>query len=377
MNILWAVDKLTLDGRSPTCIAMNLRDACRGFAERGVRVTVCNLRGRDPGAELLRAAGLPVIETGVPSASPRTLPALLRAARESRADLIHAHGYSAANYGRIAGRLLKIPVVVHEHAILRVRPHQYLFDRLTRRWTTRGVAISRAVARFMVRGRSVPPDRIEIIPNGIDLSRFRAAARLTRAAARSAFGWPAGAPVIGSAARFRREKGLEVLFEAARRLAPRFPELLCVMAGDGEDREELRRRAAAAGLKDRILFPGFVEDIPRFMRALTILVVPSLQEGLGYSAMEAMAASTPVVASRAGGLPELIDDGVTGILCPPGDAGPLADAIAGLLENEDRRKELGEKAARAVTVYGLDHYVERTTALYRGLVAGQPKGGSK
>ncbi len=377
MNILWAVDKLTLDGRSPTCIAMNLRDAYRGFAERGVRITVCDLRDRDPGAELLRAAGLPVIETGVPSASPRTLPALLRAARAGRADLIHAHGYSAANYGRIAGRLLKIPVVVHEHAILRVRPHQYLFDRLTRRWTTRGVAISRAVARFMVRGRSVPPDRIEIIPNGIDLSRFREAARLTRAEARAAFGWPAEVPIVGSAARFRREKGLEALFEAARRLAPRFPGLLCVMAGDGDDREGLLERAAAEGLEDRVLFPGFVEDIPRFMRALDLLVIPSLQEGLSYSAMEAMAASTPVVASRAGGLPELIEDGVTGALCTPGDPGALAEAIAGLLENRARRKELSGNASRAVEVYGLDHYVERMSALYRKLVDERPEGGLK
>jgi glycosyltransferase involved in cell wall biosynthesis len=377
MNILWAVDKLTLDGRSPTCIAMNLRDAYRGFAERGCRLTVCNLRSRDPGAELLRSAGVPVIETAVPSASPRTLPALLRAARASRADLIHAHGYSAANYGRIAGRLLRIPVVVHEHAILRVRPHQYLFDWATRHWTTRGVAVSSAVARFMVRGRSVPADRIEIIFNGIDLSRFRAAARLSRASARAAFGWPAGVPVIGSAARFRREKGLEVFFEAVRRLAPRFPKLLCVMAGDGEDREGLLRRAAAEGLKDRILFPGFVEDIPRFMRALTLLVIPSLQEGFPYSALEAMAGGTPVIASRVGGLPELIDDGETGLLVPPGDASALAAGIERLLGDEALRRRLAENAARAAGAYGLNHYVDRMAALYRELVFAIPRKANK
>lgn len=369
MKVLWVIDKLTVDGRSPSCIALNLRDARPLFENRGCMITVCNLRGDDPGADLLRAAGTAVVETGAASASPKTFFALLRAARQAGAELIHAHGYASANYGRMAARYLRLPVVIHEHAILRVRPHQYLFDRLARRWTTRGVAISRAVADFMVHGRCVPPDRIEVIPNGIDLSRFQDAGRESRESARERFGWPADAFIIGSAARFRREKGLETLFDAALRLQSLFPELLCVMAGDGEGRAELQRRAATEGLDNRILFPGFVEDMPRFMRALSLLVIPSLQEGLCYSAMEAMAAGTPVIASRTGGLTELIDDGAAGILVPPGDAKALSGGIERLLRDGALRQALARKAARAAMSYDLDKYVDRITGLYRRLIS--------
>lgn len=368
MRILVVTDKLTLDGRSPSCIALNLRDTAPRFHARGCKLAVCNLRVADPGADLLRAAGLTVFETGCKSASPRTLPALLRQARNSRADLLHAHGYAAANFGRLAGHRLGVPVVVHEHALLPVRPHQYLVDWLLRRWTTRGVAISQAVAGCMTRRRSVPPERIDVIPNGIDLSRYQAVSHLAPAAARKRFGWPETAQMIGSAARFRREKGLPVLLEAVLRLMPRYPELWCVMAGDGPDRADLQQQAAATQQADRLVFPGFVEAMPPFLRAMTVLAIPSLQEGLSFAAMEAMATGVPVVASRTGGLPELIADGVTGLLTPPGDSAALAGALERVLTDTTLQRRLVRNAARAVQAYDADRYADRITALYRRLL---------
>lgn len=371
MRVLVLTDKLTLDGRSPSCIALNLRDAAPLFLARDCKLGVCNLRRADPGAALLREAGLEVVDAGRFSVSPGNLAVIARAARGM--DLLHAHGYAAANYGRLVAWRLRKPIVVHEHAILSVRPHQYLFDRMARGLTTRGVAISRAVADFMVAGRSVPPDRIRVIPNGIDLSRFHEVSRLSRGECRARYGWPKEGALIGSAARFRREKGLQVLYEACMLLRSRFPDLRCVLAGDGPERDAMHRRTLQDGMEHKILFPGFVEDIPSFMRALTVLVVPSLQEGLSFSAMEAMAAGTPVTASRTGGLPELIEDGVTGLLVPPGDPGTLADALGRLLSDTSLRKKLAGNAGRTVRAYNLETYVDRMVALYRQVLETEKK----
>lgn len=369
INILVVIDKLTLEGKTPSCIALNLRDGYPFFRELACNLTVCNLSGRDPGSELLRRSGLPVITTGGSlSHSPANLPALIGAARRTGAALIHCHGYAAANFGRLAGRRLRLPVVVHEHAVLRVRPHQYLVDLWLRQLTTRGVAISRAVAEFMVRGRGVPPERIVVIANGIELDRFVAVAGRPREQLRAGFGWPGQGPVIGSAARFRSEKGLDLLLAAVAELMPRHPGLLCVMAGEGPDRDALAAKAGQLGLEKRILFPGFIDDMPAFMRALTLLAIPSRQEGLSFAAMEAMAAGTPVVASRVGGLPEIVEDGVNGVLVRPGDSRDFASALDRLLTDPERRHALAGRASSTVGRFSIARYAETVASLYRELL---------
>jgi glycosyltransferase involved in cell wall biosynthesis len=372
MNILVAIDKLSVDGRTPSCIALNLRDSAPLFASQDCHITVCNLRGADPGADLLVKAGVPVTRTHCASASPRTLPRLLSAARQVRADLIHAHGYAAANYGRIAARRLGIPAVVHEHAILRVRPHQRLFDQLLSTWTARGIAISKAVADFMMRGRCIPESRIAIIPNGIDLARFRAVRTEEPSACRERFGWPTNALIAGSAARFRREKGLHVLVESAIRLTQERADLFFVLAGDGPDRAGLMRTVEQHGLTERIRFPGFLDDIPAYMRSMDLLVIPSLQEGLCFAAMEAMAAGTPLIASRTGGLPEIIEHEQNGLLVPPGDPTGLTAAMQRLLSDSELRRHLAENGKRRAESFAVETYVERIADLYRQLIPPQP-----
>ncbi len=367
ISILVVIDKLSVDGLTPGCIAMNLRDTYKLFKSRGVAMTVCDLRGKNPGADLLQAAGIPVVCLGLSPFSPRVLPAFIRVARDCGARVLHAHGYAAANFGRLAGLLLRLPVVVHEHAVLRVRPYQYAADMALRLLTSKGVAISGAVADFMVKGRCVPRSRIEVVYNGIDIDRFQRAGALAPEACRRHFGWRTDWQLIGSAARFRREKGLHVLLEAAEHMIAKNPQVRFVLAGEGSQRAELERLAERRGLRQHVFFPGFIEDIPRFMRALDVLAIPSLSEGFCFAALEAMAVGTPVAASRVGGLPELVTDGVNGLLCPPGDARRLAATLAGLLRDAGLRRSLCEEGRSTSQKYSIAAYVDRLNAMYRSL----------
>jgi glycosyltransferase involved in cell wall biosynthesis len=368
MNVLVATDKLSLDGLTPSCVALNLRDGHAHFASRGCRLTFCNLCRNDPGATLLRQAGIPVVETAGPSWSPLNANAMIRAVRETHADAIHAHGYAAANYARLAAWRTGIPAIIHEHAILPFRPHQWIADLLLRNLTTRAIAISKAVASFLVRGRSVPKDRVSIVHNGIDLSRFAEARSVAPIQARQRLGLPESGILVGAAARFRSEKGIDVLIDAFARLAPRHPDWTLVLAGEGPERENLQRQAAP--LQKQILFLGFLDDVALFMRAIDLLVVPSRQEGFSYAAMEAMAAAVPVIASNVGGIPEIVRPDLSGVLVPPEDPDALANAMESLLGDPATQASLVEKASESIAPFSIETYADRVVALYREALGG-------
>lgn len=367
MKILVVIDKLSMDGITPSCIAMHLRDSYELFRRRNCQPEICNIRGDDPGSRLLEAAGIQVHKLGLSPLSPLICRRLAGIIDNCGSELVHAHGYSAANFGRLAAAMRKIPAVVHEHAILPVRPHQFLADALLRGLTTCAVGVSGAVADFLVRGRCVPRSRVRVVHNGIDLVRFRQV-EASMNAARARFDLPPDVPLAGCAARFRKEKGQHVLLDALPLLHESIPDCHLVLAGDGPDRQLLEQRAAELKVAGKVRFAGFIDDIPLFLRALSVLVIPSLSEGFSFAAAEAMAAGCPVVASRVGGLPEVVEDGVTGLLVPPGDAPALAAAAGKLLTDESLREKLTERAGQDVARFSLETYVDKMTALFGELV---------
>lgn len=367
MKILVIIDKLSMDGISPSCIAMHLRDSYGLFMSHDCQPEICNIRGDDPGSRLLEDSGIKVHKLGLSPLSPRICSRLTGIIDSCGCKLVHAHGYSAANFGRLAAAMRKIPAVVHEHAILPVRPHQFVADALLRGLTSRAVGVSSAVADFLENGRCVPRARISVVHNGIDLARFRNI-ELSMNEARARFDLPSGVPLIGCAARFRREKGQHVLLDALTLLHEAIPDCHIVLAGDGPDRLLLEKRAVDLGIADKVRFCGFVDDMPLFLRSLSMLVIPSLSEGFSFAAAEAMAAGCPVVASRVGGLPEVIEDGVTGLLFPPGDAAALAAAVRRILGDESLSSKLVERAGADVVRFSLETYVEKMTEMFRELV---------
>jgi glycosyltransferase involved in cell wall biosynthesis len=228
----------------------------------------------------------------------------------------------------------------------------------------RFVAMSRAIREEML-AASVPAERIAVLPHGVDTERFRPAGPGERAALRARLGLPGGVLAAWSG-RLLRGKGLETLLDAFARVAGDVKELRLLLVGSGEGQalsveDEIRRRAGASLLAERVVFTGRLERVEDALRAAEFFVFPSVFEALGISLVEAAACGLPAVASRTGGIPDVVEEGRSGLLVAPGDAAALAEGLRALAADEGRRTAMGGEARRIARARfderdGLDRY---------------------
>lgn len=370
IRILHVIDKFSMDGVNPSSCAKLFVEWISRHDPGRFRVEVAGLRPPDPAGQFLEAHNIVVHYLPYGKMSPAHIRAIAHLAREGRFDVLHLHGYSSANFGRIVGWRLHIPTIMHEHAVLRVLPHQFIIDWLLRYKVRVAVAVSQAVKRFLQTGRSVPEHKIRIIHNGINVKAFAEVSREQANAFRERLGLRVRDVVVGTVTRFREEKGNRYLIEAAAKLANEFPEVYFVLVGDGPLRDDLQQRARAWNIESRVLFAGFVDDVRPALAAMDIVAIPSLQEGFGLAMVEAMAAGKSIVASDVGGLAEIAESEKTALLVPPGNSEALAEAIARLLRDASLRKKLGDAARNASERFSIESNVRELEMLYGELVPG-------
>jgi glycosyltransferase involved in cell wall biosynthesis len=198
--------------------------------------------------------------------------------------------------------------------------------------------------------------------NGTDLRRFSPSDNGSSADQRF------GPHMIFACRQLFPRKGIRFLLEAAAELKPQYPDLKVMVAGDGFERPELARLAADLGIGDAVTFLGWVPNVelPPYYRAAAVSVIPSLEEGFGIPAAEAMGCEVAVVASDAGGLPEVVENGVTGLVVPRGDSKALAEAIGSLLADPQRRRRMGQAGReRALRLFDWDRSAEQFEEIYR------------
>lgn len=285
---------------------------------------------------------------------------LWRLFRRERPAIVHTHTSKAGVLGRLAASLAGVPVVVHTS-------HGHVFyghfgrcfswvavqiERFLARWTTRTIALTDA-EREDYRTRSIgSPDRVAVIPSSVELERFRAhrisKERGTAKKVPEGFDCPSDAVVVGSIGWLTPIKGHRYFIEALAMLKPCHPKLYGVIVGSGELREDLERLAASLGILGSLRLLGKRDDVPECLAVMDLFVLPSLNEGMGRALVEAMASERPVVATRVGGVPAIVEDRVSGLLVPPGDARALASAIDELLCRPNWARELGMTAASRV-----------------------------
>lgn len=359
-----------MDGVHPICIALNIRDSAAAFARMGYSIRVAEVRATPVAGRVLEEAGIPVDYLGRGKYSPSTLADVLGLIRRHGIRIVHCHGYNAANFGRLAGWRAGVPVVVHEHAILKVQPHQFVADYLLRGLGSAGVAVSEAVRAFMIRGRSMPAGRIRVIHNGTALERFRGVSREAVRVARRRLGIADDARVVGTVTRLHEAKGNRHLLAAMPHVRRACPSAVLVVAGDGPLAAALRLQVDALGLRDGVVFAGFVSDVPSVMAGFDVKAIPSIQEGFSFVAVEAMAAGIPIVASRTGGLAEIIRDGDNGLLIEPGDSVALGEALARVLLDPVLARKLADSGRQAAEQYSIERYADRMAGLYDELLAG-------
>ena len=318
--------------------------------------------GKGIAVHRLRAAG----ELRV-AALPRLVSLLCRV----RPEVVHTHLAAAGVVARLAARSLGRPRLVstlHNSSDWEEKSRGLvrLADRTTLRLCDRVVTVSDAVRAALARLAPGLARRAVTVHNGIDLDEFREAGR-RRADSRLRLGYGDGDFVVGAVARLDRRKGLDVLLEAAARAARDKPGLRILVVGDGPERVRLEALARLRGLGDRVHFAGDQARVLPFLAAMDVLVAPSRSEGLGVAVIEGLAAGLPVLASRVGGIPEVIEHGVSGRLLPPGDVAAWAQALVELAADPVSRARLAEGAARRARAFALSASASALMELYDGL----------
>ena len=312
----------------------------------------------------IRRLGLPVdvIEEPDDEAAVRELAAWLRT---NEIDLVHAHMYRAEVVGTRAAVAAGTPVIMATVPSSRVRSAEDVAAL---------AALTPAMDRLIVPSESIQAKvagegrggaRFAVIPNGVDLERF--ATPPPPCGFRAEFGVPADGPLFGVVARLEPEKGHHHLLEAWPRVAQEVPDARLAIVGEGSEEEALRAQVSAmpASARSRVIFAGRREDVSAITAELSVAVLPSLREAQGISLLEAMARRVAVVASDMGGIPEVVTDGVDGLLVPPASPGAIAEAMIRLACAPELREQLG--AAGYATVrdrFSIEAQVRRIQDVY-------------
>ena len=268
--------------------------------------------------------------------------------RRSRPDVVHTHQAGGLFYAATAARLAGAPLIVHtEHGKHYAgKPSNARLGRLGGLHVKRFYCLNQDMADEAIDAKVVPKRKVRVIDNGIDLTRFREPG--DPAALRASLGIPHDAPVVGTAGRLTEIKRQDVLIKAFARLKAKIPAAHLVLVGDGELRGELGELARSLGVAESVHFAGYTTSPQHYHHLFDVFALSSRAEGTPQAIIEAGAAGRPVVASKVGGIPELVEHETTGFLFPSGEDEALADALFRILSSPELARRLGEAGSRRV-----------------------------
>lgn len=308
-----------------------------------------------PTVELVCPAGRPFVDFakdhGIPCTTwkthgkvdPLTVVKLSRLIKRHRIDVIHTHLSTASLLGSYAAKMAGIPSVAHVHGLNSAT----CFKR-----STVVVAVSEAVKEHLV-AQGLDERKIRVVHNGLDLQKFLP---MDAEDAKRGLMFDTEHPILGIFGRLSKEKGQMLALQAMPHILESHPKVRLVLAGKGSELHTLKDAAAALGIAESVLFTGFSSDVRTLMSACDIVIVPSIKEGFGLSALEAMALERPVVASAVGGLKEIVLDAETGFVVSPNDPSAISDRVKHLLEDLSQAKEMGRRGReRAEAYFELGH----------------------
>jgi len=337
---------------------------------------VCLYNGDGAVAEQIRELGITVTELGMTNkARLDAFARFYRLLRQERPLILHSWMFHANIPGRVFGRLARVPIIISsERTMGQEGQTRRRLNRLTAPLADRVICVSERVAEFAAHDIGISSQKLVVVPNGIDLARFSHLP--SQAQARAAFNLPLEGPlrqaqgtIVGAIGRPRPVKGYNFLLDAWAQVARAQPNAHLLFVGDGPDQPALKAQAKQLGLDECVTFLGDQLNIPHLLPALDILALPSLHEGMPNVALEAMAASLPVVGTAVGGTPEVVIDGESGLLVPCGEPQALADALRLLLQEPDLRHRMGQAGQKRIARhFSIDETVRKTEQLYEQLL---------
>jgi len=329
---------------------------------------VCSIMDRMQMAQQFRSAGIEVRTLGLSRKTDVSVALRLRSLlKELRPDVLHTYLLHANVLGRIIGRLTGVPAIIgSERTIGQARRWGRLATKLTNPLTDAVEVNSEIGGKAIVSDLGVPSNKVELVRSGLDLAAFSASTK--RADIRSELGLNDNHHLVTFIGRLRPVKGVEYGIKAFAVASVQHQNLRIALAGEGEQLGYLQDLTSQLGISENVTFLGVRNDLPDLLAATDSVLMPSLNEGFPRTAIEAMAAGKPVIATRVGGTPEAIIDGETGILVPAKDVEAMAAALSNLVDDTELQTRLGTAGrARAQQNYSLANYLSRLDRLYQQL----------
>ncbi|MBI5236466.1 MAG: glycosyltransferase [Deltaproteobacteria bacterium] len=293
----------------------------------------------------------------------------LQLIKQERVDVVSTHSGDDSLLLAVAGRLSSSrPIIVRTRHLALPITSKMSYSLLPHIVVT----VSDAVRRYLVDEKGINANRVVSIPTGVDLKIFDPDS--APGTLRQELGLDSEIPIVGTVAILRKKKGHHVLLEAIPMALESFPSAVFVFAGDGPQRSNIEERIKSLGLGKSVKLLGLRKDVPAVLSSIDLFVLPTLQEALGTSILEAAAMKKAVIASNVGGVGEAVIDGVTGLLVPPEDAASLAGAIINLLKDREKTAQMGE-AGRAMVErsFSMDAMARGMFELYNGLLEARRK----
>lgn len=336
------------------------------------RSSVCCLKHKGEFAARLVDDQVAVHEMGWRGGNDLFLPFKLASLfRRTKTDIVHTRNAEAFFYGFLGAKFAGVPRIIHsEHGrTFNDRPLRFIVQRLFSRHTDRIFSVTEQLKHDLVGNIGIPASRIEVLYNGVDLGRFKPASRLEIL---SQLGFQPGDMVVGSVGRLVTVKNYPLLLQSFRALDRK--DIKLVFVGDGPERPALEKMATMIGLEKQVRFLGHRDNVAELLAAFDIFVLPSISEGMSNTLLEAMGAGIAAVASDVGGNPEIIREGVDGLLFPSGNVEALVSRLQSLLTNAGRRAQLAQGGRERVhRDFSIDAMISRYERLYESTFAAGTK----
>lgn len=365
VHILFVIGELRRAGAE-----RQLVELATGLDRSRYRCIVCSLSSMNPLADELRQAGVEVVV--LPKRLPldiTRIPRLVSLIHQEAVDIVHCYLITGNTWGRVAALLAPGRVVVASirNAVPR-RPRTHTWThRMLAPFTDAFVVNASATKQILVKRYGVAAHRISVIHNGLDLEKFHMTVDVPYK--RHELGLEPDTPTVGVVGRFHPQKDHRTFLEAARLVLKERSDVRFLCVGGGPSLAATKKLAADLGISSRVVFLGVRSDVPEIMYALDLLVLSSRWEGMPNVVMEAMAASRPVVATKVGGCPELVEEGKTGFLVSAQDPPALASAILEILGNHELADSMGRRGRKRIEEsFNRALMVQRTQDLYEQLL---------
>jgi len=376
--IIWMIDSLGPGGAEqlmPTNL-YHLKDT--GF---NLRVCVLQVRQGNPIASELERIGIPVDLVLVPNLRhPLNLSRILRYLRSQHPQLIHTQLEFSDILGTIAAKILSIPSVSTLHTLDTFTDKKSASWRLRLRWfvlrnlADRIIAVSEKTRIHHLQSGEFNPDKVVTLYNGIDIACFKNADEAQHSTTRQALNLPLNSPIILTVAVLREPKGIQYMINALPTILEQIPNAHYLIVGDGPYGASLQNLVTALAIQDHVTFAGHRTDVPDLLACSDIFVLPTLGDALPTVLIEALAAEKPIVASNVGGVPEIIENNVSGLLVSPADSLGLANACLKLLKNNEQAQQIALAGRKMVQQrFHINVQVEQLSKIYEKVSASYGK----